>query len=314
VSSLDAEGKNPLEYVNCNLCGSDDTELLYPSTLAGDLSNNDAQRYRCTSLSYGLHPPIVRCKVCGLVYTSPRREGGIILDNYERVVDETYLEEREGRILTFRRNLRPLEALASPTDSRRLLDVGCYIGVFLEIAQERGWEAWGVEPSRWAVEEARRKGLRVMAGTLEEAEFADELFDVVTMWDVIEHLTDPMGKLREVHRILKRDGIVCIHTMNIESPFAKLMGRRWPWLMEMHLYYLSPRTLAKMLEKAGFQVIGSITQGRFLRLGYLISRLEPYSRVISRGLSRLAKMLRLAAVPVSINLGDLFTTYARKTG
>ncbi len=303
-----------MEYVNCNLCGSDETELLYPSTLAGDLSNNDAQRYRCTSLSYGLHPPIVRCKVCGLVYTNPRREGGLILDNYEKVVDQTYLEEREGRVLTFRRNLRPLEELMPPADGRRLLDVGCYIGVLLEIAQERGWEAWGVEPSRWAVEEARRKGLRVMAGTLKEADFADEFFDVVTMWDVIEHLTDPMGELREVHRILKIGGIVCIHTMNIESLFAKLMGPRWPWLMEMHLYYFSPRTLTKMLEKAGFQVIRSINQGRFLRLGYLISRLEPYNKAISRVLSGLARMLRLATIPVPINLGDLFTTYARKVG
>ena len=303
-----------MEYVNCNLCGSDETELLYPSTLAGDLSNNDAQRYRCTSLSYGLHPPIVRCKVCGLVYTNPRREGGLILDNYEKVVDQTYLEEREGRVLTFRRNLRPLEELMPPADGRRLLDVGCYIGVLLEIAQERGWEAWGVEPSRWAVEEARRKGLRVKAGTLKEADFADEFFDVVTMWDVIEHLTDPMGELREVHRILKIGGIVCIHTMNIESLFAKLMGPRWPWLMEMHLYYFSPRTLTKMLEKAGFQVIRSINQGRFLRLGYLISRLEPYNKAISRVLSGLARMLRLATIPVPINLGDLFTTYARKVG
>lgn len=301
-----------MEYVNCNLCGSDDTELLYPSTLAGDLSKNNAQRYRCTSRSYGLHPPIVRCKMCGLVYANPRREGGIILDNYKRVVDDTYLEERKGRVLTFRRNLRPLEELVSPADGPRLLDVGCYTGVFLGIAQGRGWEAWGVEPSRWAVREARRRGLRVAVGTLREAEFPDDFFDVVTMWDVIEHFTDPMGELREVKRILKRDGVVCIHTMNIESTFARLMGNRWPWLMEMHLYYFSPRTLAMMSERAGFQVIGSLTQGRFLRLGYLISRLEPYSRVISRGLTGLVRMLGLATVPISINLGDLFTTYARK--
>lgn len=303
-----------MEYVNCNLCGANDAMLLYPNTLPKDRCfEDDVQSFRCTSSGYGVHPLIVQCRSCGLVYANPRHEESTILHNYEEVIDRLYMEEREGRVLTFRRNLRPLEKLVTPVPSRKLLDVGCHMGVFLEIAQERGWEVWGVEPSHWATEQARRKGLRVMASTLKKAGFADESFDVVTMWDVVEHLTNPANELQEVNRVLKKGALVCIHTMNIESLFARLMGSRWPWLMEMHLYYFTPWTLAKMLEKTGFQVIRTISQGRFLRLGYLISRFEPYSKRASRLLQRLAEALQLTGVPVPINLGDLFTTYARKT-
>jgi len=301
-----------LEYVSCNLCGSQKTRLLYPSTLPANPSDGEDERYRCTSSRYGIHPPIVQCQVCGLVYVNPRPEEALILRGYQEMVDETYLAEREGRVLTFKRNLRPLERLTSHVDGQRLLDVGCHIGVFLEIARKRGWEAWGVEPSRWAAAQAREKGLRVITGTLREAALPDEFFDVVTMWDVIEHLTDPLDELQEVHRVLKEGGMLCVHTMDIESPLARIMGERWPWFMEMHLYYFSRSTLARMLEKAGFWVIRTVTQGRFLRLGYLASRLEPYSARLSHFLRGLIGSLGLAGVPVPINLGDLFTAFARK--
>ncbi len=200
-----------------------------------------------------------------------------------------------------------------PSDQdRRLLDVGCHIGVFLEIAQERGWEAWGVEPSRWAAREALSRGLQVIEGTLDDVHLADEFFDVITMWDVIEHLADPLTELRRSQRLLKKGGAICIHTINIESPLARLMGSRWPWLMEMHLYYFSPRTLEEMLRKAGFTVLKMVNQGRFLRLGYLATRIEPYSSFVAGGLTKLVTALGLKEKAVPINLGDLFTAFARK--
>ncbi|MFQ5813316.1 MAG: class I SAM-dependent methyltransferase [Anaerolineae bacterium] len=301
-----------MEYVACNLCGSRNSEILYPSTVSEGPTAGDIEHFRCTSASYGKHHTIVKCRNCGLVYTNPRHKASAILHSYEEVVDKLYVEEREGRVLTFQRNLRPLEELMPPDQGRRLLDVGCHIGVFLEIAQERGWETWGVEPSRWAAREARSRGLRVIEGTLDDAHLAEGSFDVITMWDVSEHLTDPLRELRESHRLLTKGGLICIHTMNIESPLARLMGSRWPWLMEMHLYYFSPRTLGEMLRKAGFTVVKMVNQGRFLRLGYLVTRIEPYSPLIARGMGKLVTALGLKDKAVPINLGDLFTTFARK--
>lgn len=302
-----------LERVNCNLCASNDATLLYPSTLPeGENPSLNVEALQCTHLGYGVHGPIVRCQHCGLVYINPRPNSSDLLDNYEEVVDELYVLEREGRVLTFQRHLRPLERIVGPPNGRRLLDVGCHVGVFVHVAQRRGWDAWGVEPSRWGAEQAQAQGLRVVNGTLATSGFEDASFDVITLWDVIEHVPDPKGELRQVHRLLKLGGVVVIHTIDIESPFARIMGHRWPWLMEMHLYYFSPRTLRRMLEEAGFEVIHSSPQGRYLRLGYLVSRLQPYSRSLYRLLDAIVKRLGLRGLAVPINLGDLFTMYGRK--
>ncbi len=301
---------NPSEYIACNLCGARNFKLIYPSTLTS--AQPDAKDFRCTSASYGVHPPIVRCKVCGLVYANPRWESAVVNESYSVVEDPTYVEEREGRVITFTRNLLPLEQLVQNSSTRRLLDVGCHIGVMVELAQARGWDAWGVEPSTWAAEQARARGLRVITGTLADAQLEDDYFDVVTVWDVIEHLTDPTAELRQIHRVIKPGGIIAIHTIDIESPFARLMGTRWPWLMEMHLYYFSPRTLGKMLEQIGFEVIRSSPQGRFLRIGYLATRVEAYSPSIARLIAAVMGRLNLLTTAIPVNFGDLFTMYARK--
>jgi 2-polyprenyl-3-methyl-5-hydroxy-6-metoxy-1,4-benzoquinol methylase len=302
-----------LERAPCNLCGSSDARLLYPSTLPQDSDRpRHVEALQCTNVGYGVHGPIVKCQRCGLVYVNPRPNSSDVLHDYEDVVDELYVEEREGRVLTFERHLRPLERVVGRPDGKRLLDVGCHIGVFVQVAQQHGWDAWGVEPSHWAAEQAQAEGLRVVNGTLATLGFDEASFDVVTLWDVIEHVPDPKGELRQVHRLLKPGGVVVVHTIDIESPFAQLMGRRWPWLMEMHLYYFSSHTLRQLLEGIGFDVVHSSPQGRYLRLGYLVSRLQAYSRPVYRMLDAAVTRLNLRGLAVPVNLGDLFTLYARK--
>ena len=304
---------NQVEYINCNLCGADDARLLYPSTLPQDTERTPkTEAFQCTHLGYGIHGPVVKCQHCGLVYINPRLNGPDVIEDYTEVVDELYVQEREGRVLTFRRHLRPLERIVGPPNGKRLLDVGCHIGVFVDVAQQGGWNAWGVEPSRWAAEQAQAQDLQVVNGTLASSGFDDASFDVITMWDVIEHVPDPKGDLQQAYRLLKPGGSVVIHTIDIDSPLARIMGHRWPWLMEMHLYYFTPRTLRRMLEEIGFEVIHSSPQGRYLRLGYLISRLQPYSRLLYSLLDTIVTRLSLRGIAVPINLGDLFTMYARK--
>jgi 2-polyprenyl-3-methyl-5-hydroxy-6-metoxy-1,4-benzoquinol methylase len=259
-----------------------------------------------------LHPPIVRCRKCGLVYANPRINTQLIEENYAAVDDPVYVEERDGRVITFRKNFLPLEALVATKMPGKLLDVGCHIGVMLEIAKERGWQAVGIEPSKWAAERARERGLEVINSGIASAPLEPNSFDAISMWDVIEHLTDPATDLAHLHRCLKPGGVIGIHTIDVESHFARLMGSRWPWLMEMHLYYFSPRTLGKMLEQIGFKVEKTMYQGRYLRLGYFVSRLEAYSPALSRGLGWMVNRLGLASTAIPVNFRDLFTIFARK--
>ncbi len=301
-----------MEHVVCNLCGADAATVRFPSTLKLRQQADIWAAYRCTHSGYGVHPPIVQCRRCGLVYIDPRQEEEAILETYEAVEDPLYVEEREGRVLTFEHHLRPLERLTGPPDGRRLLDVGAYTGIFVEMAARHGWDAWGVEPSRWAVEEAHRRGLNVIQGTTATASLPWSHFDVVTMWDVIEHLGDPLGELRRIYSLLKPGGMLVVHTIDIGSPFARLMGSRWPWLMQMHLYYFDRRTLRTMLEKAGFAVRSIRAQGRYLRLGYLMNRLAALLPWLGRPVEWLVTRLGLRGIAVAVNLGDLCTAYAFK--
>ncbi len=299
-----------MEYVTCNLCGQEKTRLLHPSTLVDESSPRQVEAFRCTSPGYGRHHTIVQCLNCGLVYTNPRFDGEQILDSYEAVEDPLYLEERDGRVLTFERHLRPLEKIKAPPG--KLLDVGAYVGVFVEIAAQHGWDAYGVEPSKWAVEQARALGLHLIEGTMASPELEEASFNVVTMWDVIEHVADPFGEIQLAHRLLKPGGLLVVHTMDIDSLFARVMGKRWPWLMEMHIYYFSQHTLRMMLEKAGFTVIHSAAQGRYLRLGYFATRISGFSPFLGRALGGLFRLLHLREMPIPLNFGDLFTAYAIK--
>jgi SAM-dependent methyltransferase len=298
----------------CNLCGADDFWVRYRSTLdeKPPQAPEGNSAYACTSGGYGRHGPIVECRRCGLVYAAPRPNHREVLDMYKAVEDPLYVEEREGRILTFEHHLRPLEAFTGPPDQRPLLDVGAHTGVFVDIAARHGWDAWGVEPSEWAVAQARSQGLQMRLGTLRAAGFPDGSFPVVTMWDVIEHVPDPLGTIREAGRVLSPGGLLVVHTMDIESIFSRLMGKHWPWFMEMHLYYFSRRTMAMMLRQAGFRVIWMGTQGRYLRAGYLASRVTALNPALGRPLEALVTKLSLRGLPLRVNLGDLFTTYARK--
>jgi 2-polyprenyl-3-methyl-5-hydroxy-6-metoxy-1,4-benzoquinol methylase len=278
----------------------------------------DPEHYLCTTLSYGEHYRIVQCRQCGLVYVDPRRRPADILKDYESVADSRYLQEREARLATFGCNIRPLEELAGhsrrqdSTNGRRLLDVGAHVGVFVEVAQGRGWKACGLEPSRWAVEKGRMRGLDMIQGTLRDAELEAASYDAVTMWDVVEHLVDPMGDIHEVARLLRPGGVYCAHTINIDSTLARVMGKRWPWLVEMHNYFFSPQTLGAMVEKAGLRVELWRIQGRYLHLGYLLSRLSGWNETMGRLAEGMAKALHADNWLVPVNTGDLFTLFARK--
>ncbi len=296
--------------VNCNLCGRNDYRVRFPTTAEADDLRVDA--FRCTHAGYGHHAQIVECRHCGLVYANPRWPTGTVLDAYAAVEDETYVEERHGRELTFRHHLRQIERIVGPAAGRALLDVGAYIGVFVEVAAAAGWRAQGVEPSAWAAAEARRRGLAVHAGTLESVGLPPESFDVITLWDVIEHLSDPAAELERARQLLRPGGWLVAHTMDIGSPLARLMGPRWPWLMDMHLYYFDRRTLPAMFTEHGFEVVWQGAQGRYLRLGYLASRVEGLHSGLGRAARAVVNGLGLHTAAIPVNFGDLMTCVGRR--
>src|SRR5690349_22293158 len=110
--------------------------------------------------------------------------------------------------------------------SGRLLDVGCSAGFFLKVARDRGFDVHGLEiPADTAALARERYDVDVQVGTLDDAHFEPGSFDVVTMWDVIEHVRDPVGAMSTVARLLKPGGIAALMTPNVEGLFPRLSYR-----------------------------------------------------------------------------------------
>nr|AGS53343.1 methylase [uncultured bacterium contig00014] len=144
----------------------------------------------------------------------------------------------------------------------RVLDIGCATGSLLARLREKGWEATGVEISGPQAEYARRKRkVDIRSLPLEENNFPAGSFDVVLASHLIEHLNDPAGLVREVHRVLVPGGRFFVTTPNIDSLQARLFGSRWRSAIFDHLYLFSARTLSRLLGENGFTVEKTSTWG-----------------------------------------------------
>jgi SAM-dependent methyltransferase len=261
--------------VSCNLCGADDFAVRFeaappqPHDLASDLKAS-TDRFA----SYGR---IVRCRVCGLVYTNPRPSAETLTNGYEEVEDPDYLAEPSSRSINAHMALHTVRRFAQ---SGRLLDIGCSAGFMLQAA--RGdYTVTGLEPSRWACDLIRSKyGIEVVQGTIDTADFPAGAFDIITMNDVIEHLDDPGRALVKLRTWLRPGGLLYIVTPDIESLSAKLLQGRWWGLRPAHIYYFSRKTMRALLHRAGFEVVFEKSYGRVFTWEYWLSRLANYPAFI----------------------------------
>lgn len=233
-----------MEKVACNLCGADRPRLLF---VGRDRSFPTEERFH-----------VVRCDACGLVYLSPRPRPEELGKYYPEEYGPFSLEESRAvrlfRRIRSARHLRKLRRLIPPDG--RVLEIGCATGEELAfLRDEGGWEVAGVEMSPYAAELARRRGIEVVTGNLEDGAFANQTFDFVFMKYVLEHLPDPIATLREIARLLVPGGHLWIWTNNAESLESRLFGKYWrSYDVPRHLVIFSPTTLGRALALAGFSV------------------------------------------------------------
>jgi SAM-dependent methyltransferase len=162
-----------------------------------------------------------------------------------------YLSDRELILLNFERRVQWLAPLAG---GKRLLDVGAAFGFLLAAARKHGFDPVGVEPVAACAEFAKRElGETILPFALEDADLPRGSFDVITLFDVIEHLRDPRGAVARVRELLRPGGLVVVETGDLDALLSRVCGRRWYYYdPPQHLTYFRQASLVSMLRNAGF--------------------------------------------------------------
>ena len=290
--------------IACPLCGGSEYSVVLPSRQPANLT-----AFRASS-DEKLMEQLVRCRGCGLVYVNPRIDEALLVESYASAVDPQFIAQNPERIRTFSRLLE--KTLPRPADGARLLDVGCAGGAFLVAARDYGFTVTGVEPSHWLTESGRTQyGLDIRQGVLTAGMFPEASFDVITLWDVIEHVAQPAELLATIHRLLKPEGRLLVNYPDYGSWMARMLGQRWPFLLSVHLLYYTRATMTQQLQRSGFTPLRIKPHFQALKLGYILKRMEPYL-ALSRPVRAMVEGVGLGGVAVTYNMGQTLVV-ARKS-
>jgi 2-polyprenyl-3-methyl-5-hydroxy-6-metoxy-1,4-benzoquinol methylase len=245
----------------------------------------------------GLWFAVVQCQECGLCFTNPRPTPETIGQFYPPAYQPHVVSRRRRPFWHLRRRQGRYYQPVRWRGEGRLLDFGCGGGGFLSEMHRQGWRVTGVDICTAAVRRVRGElGLRAFAGTLPHAELRPASFDVITMWQSLEHVHAPLEVLREAYRLLTPGGWLYVAAPNIDSLPFRRFGPTWFGLdLPRHLTHFTPWTLHHMLEAAGFRVqpVRTVQHSQWLRasarLGYHLGKTTLWQRSLrAKPLARLA--------------------------
>ncbi len=243
-----------MECSDCILCGKEGSPLPF---IRSEIERDTFFYQRCSS--------------CGFVFLNPRPDELEI----QRFYQDEYYGQGEKKFRSWIET--PRTAFAWQRVQRvhkicrqpgRALDIGCGQGTFLKLLAGQGWDVYGTELAEETARRARQAGISVSIGDIKEGQFPKGKFDFVSLWQVIEHLRNPIAAMRRIHPFLREKGIVAVSTPNIESLQARIFQDLWFHLdPPRHLYLFSPETLKRLMAEAGF---------RLIHLSHLCLEQDPY--------------------------------------
>ncbi|MEM2989715.1 MAG: class I SAM-dependent methyltransferase [Halobacteria archaeon] len=301
-----------MEYICCDFCGADNSIPILKRV----------DRFSGAVFHY------VRCHQCGLIYLNPRPDETEILTyypaNYEAYQSlykakgvEHWMKQRAWKILA--------QFVSKYQTHGKLLDIGCATGEFLNEMRSRGFEVQGIELNSFAANIAQEiYGLQVFVGPLAEFKAPERTFDIITMWDVLEHLPSPSTSLRQIHHWLRDGGYLFFSVPNIHSFDAKLFGPWWiGWDAPRHLYLFPETTIKRLLWDAGFNIVAMRSllggYGSFrLSCQFILHKMIGTKRVFQPGLLQVIWLLVFALIwpykeiSYLLNRGPITTIVANK--
>lgn len=267
-----------------------------------------------------LHPykgfDIEKCDDCGLVQVSveptpaelDQLYGEAFFKKGKYVQDEAINREQQRRVR--------LMLDAGLKTGSRILDVGCATGDFLVVAQEN-FDVWGQDISLYAIETAQKihpsLSERLRSGPIEQLDYEQGSFDAITLWDVVEHLWDPVNTIKKAMHWLKPGGYLFVSSPDIGAGTAKVMGRYWAFMTPPeHLVFFDHKTWGRLLDEVGLVEQSFTSKGKWVNTGFLFYKLNRVMPMIMPTwlLSKLSGSF-LARTTVYVPTGDILYTAAQ---
>ncbi len=315
------------------MCGNKNGKLLFEGR---DLLHGMRGRFGVTE-----------CGECGLAFTSPRppaeRMGDYYPEDYaphrSKASDESGLKERMRRgvlceymgypggvggvrkaalwpwHVAFRASSKNLFYVPFHGEGR-ILDVGCGAGRFLWRLAGMGWEVRGLDVSEAAARTARETyGVEVEVGTYAGEHFEAGSFDVATLWNSLEHMSDPLGVLRSTAQVLTQGGVLHLSVPNFASFGARHFGENWfPLDLPRHLNHFTAKTVEKALSAAGFEMLSvrPLRRTSALRRSARYAKTAGDRRLLSKVMRTKAGAETIGTLMKTASRCDLIVVTARK--
>ena len=271
-----------------------------------------------------LDGPLVRCRTCLLYYVisncapaqaaAPRDAAAEMsrLAGRARELElvEPQVEERERpwRELAARERVADLRRFVA---EGRLLEVGCSTGELL-IAAGETFAATGIEADGASSLVSLGRGLDCVSGTLADAEFMADRFDVAVLYHTIEHLPSPRSTLLELRRVVRPGGWLVLETPNIATFWYRVLGPRWRQFIPDHRFFFTPQTIRRLCDETGFEIRELRSAGKAMSVRLFLSRIGRYHRPLGKALARFSQILAIEDSTLRLNLGDVMRVYAVK--
>ena len=254
---------------------------------------------------------ILRCRICRFGFRQLRPGEVELSQLYSGLDENVYESEARGRSKTALRHLSIVQQYSRPG---RLLEVGCASGAFLGYAANAGWAVVGIEPSATAYARAREAlpgRSELICATLQEAQLPASAFDVVTLWDVLEHVRDPAQFLRLCASLLKPGGHLFVNVPDLDSLQARLFGSHWPLLLQEHLNYFNRTSLKLCGEQAGLTWLRFGRRPASFSIEYVLYRLAQHRIFGSSIFHQFASRRAIGKIVISAPLGEIYGVWKR---
>ena len=289
-------------------CGGN-IKLLYDY---GSNYNFDDVSFDCTTNSYS-KPKIYKCNKCELKFSELAAAflNKRVEDKYNNIVDNIYIDQIPQRQKYFSGLYKKISYNFNKDQS--VLEIGSYYGVFGNIIKPNVKNYSGLELSKHGSDYSKKNyNLEIFNETIEEHSKRQFKYDIIVMADVIEHFSNPFKMLEIIETILKPDGLLIFTTYNMDSLYARITGKNYHWILPMHLFYFSNKTLKNICLENNLKIYKIKNDSRVVSFYYLLNKLVLICPKLKFLFQYINKIKFLQKININVNLFDLNIYFVKK--